>query len=179
MLVGHSYGGAVITNAATGNANVKALVYVNAYLPDQGEDVVHLTGARPGSALGGDPATVFDFAPYPGAPAGDVDVYVKPEVFIQAFANDLSRRVARALAASQRAVALGALTEPSGPPAWKTIPSWSVVGTVDRVIPVAQQKAMSQRARARITTVKAGHLSPISRPRVVARVIRRAVRATE
>jgi pimeloyl-ACP methyl ester carboxylesterase len=179
VLAGHSYGGAVITNAAANNPNVKALVYGDAYLPDQGDDVVHLTGVQPGSALGGDPAAVFDFAPYPGAPAGDLDLYIKPRVFTRAFANDLSRPVGRALAASQRAVTLGALTEPSGPPAWKTIPSWSVVGTVDRVIPVVQQNAMSQRAGARITTVKAGHLSPISRPRVVAKVIRRAVRATD
>jgi len=99
-------------------------------------------------------------------------------VFARAFANDLSRQVARTLAASQPAVTLSALTEPSGPPAWKTIPSWSVVGTLDRVIPVAQQNAMSQRAGSRITKVKAGHLSPISRSRVVAQVIARAVRAT-
>jgi pimeloyl-ACP methyl ester carboxylesterase len=178
VLAGHSYGGAVITNAAADNPNVKALVYANAYLPDQGEDVVHLTGARPGSALGGDPTAVFDFAPYPGAPAGDLDLYVKPRVFTRAFANDLSRPAGRALAATQRAVTLGALTEPSGSPAWKTIPSWSVVGTLDRVIPVAQQNAMSQRAGSRITKLKAGHLSPISRPRVVAQVITRAVRAT-
>jgi pimeloyl-ACP methyl ester carboxylesterase len=163
VLAGHSYGGAVITNAATGNANVKALVYANAYLPDQGEDVVHLTGARPGSDLGGDPAAVFDFAPYPGAPAGDLELYVKRSVFARAFAHDLSRPVGRALAASQRAVTLGALTEPSGPPAWKTIP----------------QNAMSQRAGSRITKVKAGHLSPISEPRVIAEVIARAVRATD
>jgi pimeloyl-ACP methyl ester carboxylesterase len=157
---------------------VKALVYANAYLPDQGEDVVHLTGARPGSALGGDPTAVFDVAPYPGAPAGDLELYVKRGVFTRAFANDLSRPVGRALAASQRAVTLGALTEPSGPPAWKTIPSWSVVGTLDRVIPVAQQNAMSRHAGSRITKLKAGHLSPISRPRGVAQVITRAVRAT-
>ena len=179
VLAGHSYGGAVITNAAADNAKVKALVYVDAYLPDQGENVVHLTGARPGSVLGGDPAAVFDFAPYPGAPAGDLELYVKRRVFVRAFANDLSRPAGRALAASQRAVTLAALTEPSGLPAWKTIPSWSVVGTVDRVIPVAQQNAMSQRAGSRITRVKAGHLSPISRPRVVARVIMRAVRTTD
>jgi pimeloyl-ACP methyl ester carboxylesterase len=179
VLAGHSYGGAVITNAAADNANVKALVYANAYLPDQGEDVVHLTGARPGSALGGDPAAVFEFAPYPGAPAGDLELYVKPKLFARAFANDLSRPVGRVLAASQRAVTLGALTEPSGPPAWRTIPSWSVVGTLDRVIPLAQQNAMSQRAGSRITKLKAGHLSPISRPRVVARVITRAARATD
>jgi pimeloyl-ACP methyl ester carboxylesterase len=179
VLAGHSYGGAVITNAAADNANVKALVYANAYLPDQGEDVVHLTGARRGSALGGDPAAVFNFAPYPEAPAGDLELYVKRRLFVRAFANDLSRQVGRALAASQRAATLGALTEPSGPPAWKTIPSWSVVGTLDRVIPVAQQNAMSQRAGSRITKLEAGHLSPISRPRLVAQVITRAVRATD
>ena len=80
VLVGHSYGGAVITNAATGDAQVKALVYIDAFAPAQGETVVQLATAQPGSAIGGDPTTVFDLVPYPGAPTGDVDLYVKQSV---------------------------------------------------------------------------------------------------
>ena len=90
VLVGHSYGGAVVTNAATGNANVKALVYVDAFAPDQGESVVQLASAKPGSALAvADPSTVFSFAPFPGAAPGDVELTVLPNVFRTAFANDL------------------------------------------------------------------------------------------
>ena len=88
VLVGHSYGGAVITNAATGNPNVKALVYVDAFIPDQGDTLLGILGSTPGSALGGDPSTVFNFVPA-GPPTPTTDVYVKPSVFPGAFANDL------------------------------------------------------------------------------------------
>jgi hypothetical protein len=101
---------------------------------------VQLTTARPGSAIGGDPATVFDAVPIPGAPAGDVDLYVKKPVFRAAFANDLPRKTGRVLAAVQRPVAFSALVTPSGVPAWKTIPSWYFVGTADNVIPPAEQR---------------------------------------
>src|SRR6202020_2090770 len=77
ILVGHSYGGAVITNAATGNPNVKALVYVDAFIRAKGGTLLQPVAARPGSCLGGDPADVFNFVSYPGAPAGDVDLYLK------------------------------------------------------------------------------------------------------
>ena len=87
VLVAHSYGGFVITNAATGNANVKALVYIDAFIPDQGETLLQLVSAQPGSCIGGDPTQVFNLVPYPGGPSGDVDVYVKPAVFPGCFAN--------------------------------------------------------------------------------------------
>src|SRR5499427_1821813 len=87
VLVAHSYGGAVITNAAVGDPQVKALVYVDAFIPDQGETLRSLT--TPGSCLAADPSTVFDFAPYPSVPAGDVDLYVKQSVFPGCFANGL------------------------------------------------------------------------------------------
>src|SRR2546421_8653690 len=90
ILVGHSYGGAVITNAATGNPNVKALVYIDAFAPAQGETVLSLAGAD--SALAVDPTTVFDFVPYPGGPAGDVDLYLKHDTFVTSFASGLPRR---------------------------------------------------------------------------------------
>jgi pimeloyl-ACP methyl ester carboxylesterase len=170
VLVGHSYGGAVITNAATGDRDVKALVYVNAFVPDQGETVVQLATAQPGSAIGGDPATVFDTVPIPGA-SGDVDLYVKQSVFPAAFANDLPIKTAAVLAAVQRPVAFSALVAPSGDPAWRTIPSWYFVGTADNVIPPAQQRIMAARAHARTVEVRASHLPMVSRPGDVTRLI--------
>ena len=102
VLVGHSYGGAVITNAATGDKQVKALVYVDAFLPDQGETIGQLVSSMPGSCVAAaDPTTVFNFAPYPGAPAACVDAYFKHSVFPACFANGLPRREARVLAATQ------------------------------------------------------------------------------
>jgi pimeloyl-ACP methyl ester carboxylesterase len=176
VLVGHSYGGAVITNAAVGNSNVKALVYVDAFMPDQGESVIELVGAKPGSALATNPTDVFNFVPYPGAPAGDLDLYLKPRVFVQAFGNDLPKAESRVLAASQRPLTLSAGNEPSGPPAWKTIRSFAVVGTKDLVLPKAEQAFMARRANARITRIKAGHLSMVSHPKAVTKVIVRAAR---
>jgi pimeloyl-ACP methyl ester carboxylesterase len=174
VLVGHSYGGAVVTNAATGAANVKRLVYIDAFAPDAGESVLQLALQKPGSALAADPAMVFDPVPYPGAPAGDVDLYVKPSVFPGAFANDLSRRRGRVLAATQRPVAFSALQAPSGPPAWKAIPSWYLLGTIDKVIPPAEQRFMAKRAGAHIVKLRASHLPMVSRPGRVAKVIERA-----
>ncbi|MDH2415236.1 alpha/beta hydrolase [Nocardioides sp. CER19] len=176
VLVGHSYGGAVITNAATGNENVRALVYVDAFAPDKGETVNSLVGA--GSALAGDPATLFDVRPYPGAPTGDADVYLKPSVVTDFFAQDLPRREALVLAATQRPLTLAAGTEPSGEPAWKTIPSWYLLGTRDRIITPASQLFMAERAGADITRVRASHVSMISHPEAVVRLIRVATRAT-
>jgi pimeloyl-ACP methyl ester carboxylesterase len=184
ILVGHSYGGAVITNAATGNPNVKALVYVDAFIPAQGETILQLIAAQPGSCLAGNPADVFTSVPYPGAPAGDVDLYLKtaPDPpypgFAQCFANGLPASQAAVLAATQRPLAFSAVSTPSGTPAWKTIPSWSVIGTADHVIPPAEQLLMSRRANAHITEIDAGHLSLISDPGAVTRVIIEAARAT-
>jgi pimeloyl-ACP methyl ester carboxylesterase len=178
VLVGHSYGGAVITNAATGDPDVEALVYINAFAPDQGETVVQLATARPGSAIGGDPATVFDTVPIPGAP-GDVDLYVKKLVFPDAFANDLPAKTAAVLAAVQRPVAFSALVAPSGAPAWKTIPTWYLVGTADNVIPPAQQRFMAQRAHAATVELRASHLPMISRPAGVTRLIVNAAKTVD
>jgi pimeloyl-ACP methyl ester carboxylesterase len=182
VLVGHSYGGAVITNAATGNSNVKALVYIDAFVPDQGETALQLASMPPppgmaASYLGGDPATRFNFVSYPGAQNGDVDLYIKPELFPSCFANDLSAKQAAILAASQRPVTLSALMEPSGVPAWKTIPSWYLVGTLDKVIPPYVQVFMAQRANTQIVQVKASHPSMISHPDAAVDLIKRAARA--
>jgi len=178
VLVAHSYGGAVITNAAVGDPEVRALVYVDAFIPDQGDTVGGLLGAKPGSCIGGPPADVFNLVPYPGGPPGDVDLYIKPDLVPGCFASGLPASQAAVIAATQRPLAASAATEPSGPPAWKTIPSWAVIGTEDRVIPPAELTFMAQRAGAHITDVKAGHLSLISKPQVVTRVILQAVQAT-
>jgi len=180
VLVGHSYGGMVITNAATGNPSVKALVYVDAFIPAQGETAFGLTAAQPGSCVGS--ANAFTAAPYPGAAAGDFDTYLKagPDApypgFASCFANGLPADQAAVLAATQRPIAFSAGSELSGLPAWQTIPSWSLIGTADHVIPPAEQLFMSQRAHAHITKIDAGHLSLSSNPDAVTRVIPAAAR---
>jgi pimeloyl-ACP methyl ester carboxylesterase len=180
ILVGHSYGGMVITNAATGNPNVKALVYIDAFIPAQGDTAFGLTAAQPGSCL--DSANAFAVAPYPGAPAGDFDAYLKvgPDApypgFAQCFADGLPASQAAMLAATQRPIAYSTGSAPAAIPAWLTIPSWSLIGTADHVIPPAEQLFMSQRAHARITEINAGHLSLISAPGAVTRVILAAAR---
>jgi pimeloyl-ACP methyl ester carboxylesterase len=173
VLVGHSYGGAVVTNAAVGAPEVKALVYVDAFIPDQG-----LVQLDKDSCLAGNPGDLFDLVPYPGGPAGDVDLYIKRNVVPSCFATGLSAQQAAVIAATQRPLAASAFTEPSGPPAWKNLPSWAVVGTGDKVIPLAQQLSMAHHAGAHITEVNAGHLSLISRPQTVTDVIEDAARAT-
>lgn len=175
VLVGHSYGGAVITNAAVGAPGVRALVYVDAFIPDQGQSLLQLDT---GSCLGGNPPDLFDLVPYPGGPPGDVDTYIRPSVVASCFATGLPARQAAIIAATQRPLAASTLSEPSGPPAWKTLPSWAVVGTADKVIPPAQQLMMADHAGAHITRVSAGHLSLISAPQAVTDVIEHAARAT-
>ncbi len=182
VLVGHSYGGAVITNAATGNTNVKALVYIDAFIPAQGQTVFGLDSATPGSCL--DPATSFNVVPYPGAPAGDADAYLKVGAngtypgFAQCFANGVPAQQAAELAVGQRPLALSAGAEMSGIPAWLTIPSWALIGTADHVIPPAELVIMAKQAKAHIQYVNAGHLSMISHPFAAAGLINDAVRVT-
>jgi len=175
VLVGHSYGGAVITNAATGDSQVKALVYVDAFAPDQGQTLAQLLTAYPGSCA---VPTNLNVVPFPGAPSGVGDAYIKQSAFPSCMANDLPAAGARVLAATQRPIATSALAEPTGVPAWKTIPSWSVVGTIDNAIPLTLQLAMDNTAHAHVTEVRASHLSMVSQPSTVTNVILQAVRAT-
>jgi pimeloyl-ACP methyl ester carboxylesterase len=177
VLAGHSYGGAVITNAATGNANVKALAYVDAYIPDQGQSLAQLTGSGSCFAVE-DLRQVFDFVSIPGAPSDDRDVYVKPTVFPGCFANGLPAQDSARLAATQRPLTTAAINEQSGVPAWKTIPSWALVGLDDHVIPPDGQLAMARNAGAKITQIHAPHLSMLSDPAAVTKVIEQAAKAT-
>ena len=176
VLVAHSYGGFVATNAATGNTNVKALVYIDAFIPDEGETLGGLT-AGSGSCVDD---SAFNAVPFDGG----VDLYLRWEPnppypgFTECFANGVGPKTAAVLAAVQRPAALAQYGEPSGPPAWKTIPSWSLIGTLDNVIPRALQEEMSTRAGARISRVRAGHLSLVTRPGDVTKVISSAIDAT-
>ncbi|WP_228562671.1 alpha/beta fold hydrolase [Catenulispora rubra] len=172
VLVGHSYGGFAITNAATGDANVKALVYVDAYLPAQGETLNGLTAQFPGSQVA--PAAL-NFVPEPG---GVNDVYIKPADFRAILANDLPAAQAAELAATQRPIAASALNELSGTPAWSTIPSWDVIGTDDHALPAAAQEFMAHRAGSTVTKIDASHLSMLSHPKQVTAVIEDAARHT-
>lgn len=175
VLVGHSYGGAVITNAATGNPNVKALVYIAAYAPEENETL------SDAGALGGGSSDLLanlDFRPYPGAPAGDVDATIKPASFRQIFAADVPAGQAAVMASSQRAIAVSALLTPSGVPAWKTIPSWYLVARNDKAIPPQAERAMAARAHAHTVEVSTSHAAMVSHPKQVTGLILAAATAS-
>jgi pimeloyl-ACP methyl ester carboxylesterase len=171
VLVGHSYGGMVITNAATGNPNVTALVYIAAFAPDAGETLGGLGAMNPGSQLTPDNLTIRPFD-------GGADAYISTTAFRSAFAADLSAKDAAVLAASQRPISAQALGEPSGAPAWATgIPTWYLVTTRDNAIPPATQRFMAQRAGAHTVEVRSSHAVTISHPDAVVRIIRDAAEA--
>jgi pimeloyl-ACP methyl ester carboxylesterase len=172
VLVGHSYGGAVITNAAAGNPNVKALVYVDAFIPDVGENILNLAGT--GSQLGG----ALQVQGYPPFGPNDAEALIKPDMFHAVFAADLPAETADAMAADQRPLALAAGEEPTQATAWKTIRSSDVIGLADQAITPEQQLKMAHRANARITEIPgASHVSMISHPDTVTRVIEQAATA--
>lgn len=170
VLVGHSYGGAVITEAAKGHANVEALVYVAAFMPDVGESSLALSGKFPGSSLGDALAQPVK------TPDGGADLYIQQDKFPRQFASDVASSEAVLMAATQRPIAQAALVEPSGEPAWKSIPSWSVYGTADLNIPPAAMRFMSERAGSKRTLeiANASHVVMISHPAEVAGIIREA-----
>ena len=179
VLVGHSYGGVVITNGGGGGGDVQALVYVNAFIPDVGETVFDILGGS-GSALDvPDPTTVLDLVGYPDAPEGDVEAFLKPSTVHESFAQDLSEADRLLIVASQRPIALAANIGPTEATAWSSIPSWAVVGTEDRVIPPATQTSMAERAGATITEVDASHVSMVSRPEVAVETILAAAATLE
>jgi pimeloyl-ACP methyl ester carboxylesterase len=175
VLVGHSYGGAVISNAARGVDNVEALVYIAAFAPDTGESLEQLVTMNPGTQITPD---ALDTRPYP-LPDGTqgVDLYIKADVFRDAFAGDLPRKTTTLMHATQRPFSVAAFTEPSGDPAWKTIPSWYLVATNDHAIPPKTQRFMAHRAGAHIAKVASSHVPMMSQPRATTRLILRAAHA--
>jgi pimeloyl-ACP methyl ester carboxylesterase len=175
VLVGHSYGGAVITNAAAGLPNVKALVYVDAAAPAPGETNGQLSGAD--SVLATKPkAELFTSTTYPNAPAGAAELYLNENVFVHNFANDLPRAEAEQLWASQRGASTAAFDTASKAAAWKSIPSWYFVSTGDQIITPTSELAMARRAHSHVTIFQGGsHLTLISHPDAVTAVIRSAI----
>ncbi|SNS76468.1 Pimeloyl-ACP methyl ester carboxylesterase [Streptosporangium subroseum] len=170
VLAAHSYGGIVVTNAATGNPNVKALVYVAAFAPDEGETLLGLQTKYPGSKLN---EAALDFRPY-----GEnlVDGYIKKEVFRGVFAGDVPKATTDLMWAGQRPADARTLGEPSGAPAWKTVPSYYLVARDDQVLPAAAQRFMARRAGSQVREVGASHVAMISQPAVTADLIKRAAR---
>jgi pimeloyl-ACP methyl ester carboxylesterase len=178
VLVAHSYGGFVITNAATGAKNVRALVYVDAFIPDEGQPAVALTGQ--GSSLVAaltNPTSVFKLVPIPGAPPEAPDTYLLPSTVREYFAQDVSADEQVVIHATQRPASFAGLAEPSGPPAWKDIPAWALIGKQDRIIDPVSLRAMAEHAGAKITEIDASHVSMISHPDAVIEVIQQALDA--
>lgn len=173
VLVGHSYGGNVITEAANGHPNVKALVYVSAFAPDTGESAGGLANKFPGSTLGP------TLAPAVPLPDGNKDLYILQDRFHAQFAADVPAAQAALMATTQRPVTAAALNEKSGKAAWKNIPSWFIYGTADKNIPPAAMVFMARRAHAKdVVAVKgASHVVMVSHPAAVARLIEEAATA--
>lgn len=173
VLVGHSYGGSVISEAGEGRPNVKALVYVAAFAPEVGETALGLTGKFPGSTLG---ATL---APPVKLTSGGNDLYIQQAQFPNQFAADVPAAEARLMAVGQRPVSEAALSEASTEPAWKSTPSWFIYGDKDKNIPPAAMSFMAERAKSRQTVVVKGasHVVMVSHAPEVASLIERAATA--
>ena len=172
VAVGHSYGGAVISNAGNA-ANVVGLVFVAAYAPEDGERLGAVGDTSKDSILG---PTLVPLK-YPDAGGSGVEFIVDPARFREAFAADLSAEQSAVMAATQRPAAEGAFSEPNGAPAWKSTPSWAVVATADKAAGTDVIRSMATRAGATITEIDSSHVAMVSHPDVVADVIRTAVAA--
>ncbi|WP_327287560.1 alpha/beta hydrolase [Streptomyces sp. NBC_01198] len=185
VLVGQSYGGSVITDAADGNSNVKALVYVSAFAPDQGESAQDLTAKFPGTHITDDPSaplpTALSAVPFTSADGTTgVDLYTKPDHYRDlVLSNQLGKKESAALAAEQHPITLQALQDRSGDPAWKTIPSWFLVSNDDHLIPAATERFMATRAHGHITTANTPHAAQVTDPGIVTGLIEQAAHATD
>jgi pimeloyl-ACP methyl ester carboxylesterase len=169
LAVGHSYGGAVLSNAATGAENVLGLVYVAAFAPDEGEVLGEVTAGSKDSVLD----TALVSLQYPSGDAGEsaVEFAIDPAKFHDAFAADLPAEQSAVLAATQRPVAQAAFSEPSGPPAWRRLPAWAAVASADTAAGTDVILSMAQRAGAKVTQLEGSHVIMISQPEAVTDVI--------
>lgn len=174
VLVGHSYGGNVISAAANGHPGVKALVYVSAFAPEAGETVAGLAGKFPGSTLGPTLAAPVALA------GGGKDLYIQQDKFHDQFAADVPAPEAALMAATQRPVTDAALNEKAGTPAWKKVSSWFIYGDQDKNIPPQAMAFMAKRAGAKAVEVVSGasHVVMVSNPEPVARLIEKAASAS-
>jgi pimeloyl-ACP methyl ester carboxylesterase len=175
LAVGHSYGGAVISNAATDAKNVVGLVFVAAFATDEGE----LLGVAAADSKDSVLNSALMTRQYPTGDGGSkAESYIDPAKVREAFAGDLSDEQVTLIGVTQRPISELAFTEPSGPPAWKHLPSWAVVATGDKAIGADLVRSMAERAGATITELEGSHVIMISRPEAVANVIMEAVNAT-
>ncbi|MEV6905009.1 alpha/beta hydrolase [Amycolatopsis sp. NPDC051372] len=161
VLVGHSYGGCVITNASTSLPNVRALVYIAAFAPDEGETLLE------SFALGGGTSELGERLvrrPYPGPPERDADGYIELASFHRLFCADLDPDLAAFMSVAQRGFALSCLSAPSGVPGWRTIPSWYLVAADDVTIPPEAERFMAKRAGAQTVEIASSHVAMISKP---------------
>jgi pimeloyl-ACP methyl ester carboxylesterase len=174
LLTGHSYGGAVITNAATSAPNVVGLVYVAAFAPDEGENLGDVENGSKDSVLN---AALVQYT-YPTGHDGEtsVEFAINPARIREAFAADLPAETTALMAATQRPVAAAAFSDASGPPAWRKLPSWAVVATGDKAAGADVVRAHARRAGADIVEVEGSHVIMISKPEVVSEHILKAAR---
>jgi pimeloyl-ACP methyl ester carboxylesterase len=175
LLVGHSYGGAVITNAATTATGVVGLVFVAAFAPDEGEQLGEVEASLKDSVL----MTALVQRGYPTGRGGETapELLVDPARFREVFAADLPAERGAVMAATQRPVAAAAFSDVSGPPAWKSLPSWAVVATADKAAGSDIVRSMAQRAGADIVEVEGSHVIMVSQPQAVVDLIVKAARA--
>lgn len=173
LAVGHSYGGAVITNAATNAKNVVGLVYVAAFAPDEGERLGEIEGGSKDSVLN----SALVPLRYPTGQGAETagEFAINPASFHDAFAADLPAAQTAVMAATQRPVAEAAFSEQNGTPAWKTLPSWAVVATGDKAAGADVVRNMAERAKAKITEIEGSHVIMISQPQAVTDVILSAI----
>jgi pimeloyl-ACP methyl ester carboxylesterase len=176
LAVSHSYGGAVITNAATNANNVVGLVYVAAFAPDEGETLADISNKSKDSVV--IPTLIpLQYPTGEGQEETAVEFTIDPEKFHEVFAADLSVEQTALMAATQRPLSELAFSEPTGVPAWKNLPSWAVVSSGDKVIGTDVVRSMAERSGATITEVEGSHVIMISQPQIVAEVILTAVAA--
>ena len=175
VLAGHSYGGTVMSEAADGDPDVKALVYIASFQPEVGESTAELAAKFPGGELG----PTLNPVPFPTADGGTgTDLYIQQDKFRQVFAADVPRKVAELMAVTQRPIAANALEEKATKTAWKTIESWTMVTTQDLAIPADSMRFMAERANSDTIEIDASHAVTVSKPGAVTDLIHKAARAT-
>ena len=169
LAVGHSYGGAIITNAVPQTTNVVGLVYVAAFAPDEGEAVAGIIGRSKDSVL----TTAMLEYQYPTGNGDETatELIIDPAKFREVFSADLPQRESDVYALSQRPIAAGALGEQTTKVAWKVLPAWAAVGTADLAAGSDVVRSMAQRADATITEIEGSHAIMISQPDTVTDVI--------
>ena len=175
LAVGHSYGGAVITNACADLPNVRGLVYVAAFIPEEGESLFEIEGDSRDSVI----ASALVELTYPTGNGGEtaVELAIGADRFVEAFAADVPAKEAAVMQATQRPFALAGFTEKTAAAAWKTLPSWAVVATGDKAAGTDVLRTMAERAGADIVEAEGSHVIMISQPQAVTDLILKALAA--